>query len=121
MTTGEMIKEIYNSTASTSPKAKMIGSITGSGTINISNTVEKFSELTNSNFLIVVTVGSFAQASIDNNAYCTADGFTPTLLYNKSSGILSVDGLSQRVHSLDKSGWDRSAVTQLMTANIYLI
>ena len=121
MTMGEMVEEIYNTTVSTTPKGKIVGTVTGSGTINIANTVKKFAELTSSNFLIVITQAPYTTAGEDNGGYCLADGFKPSLSYNPSNGVISIGGLNQLVHVKDKGGWNRVAATQNITANIIMI
>ena len=121
MTMGEMVQEIYNATASTTPKGKIVGTVTGSGTINISKTIEKFSKLSSSNFLIVITQAPYTNAGEDNGGYCLADGCQPSLSYNASTGVISIGGLSQSIHVKDKGGWNRVAATQNITANIVMI
>ena len=123
MTMGEMIEKLYDTCVVKSSKAKLIGSITGSGTINITEITDDYANLTNENFIISITTMpgiTTSGSQSGSRVYGKGSGFTVTKSYDASTGILSVSGLVQTIYAWDASGRN-SASNQSATANVYLV
>lgn len=123
MTIGEMIEKIYDSTVNNKPTSIMVGSITGSGTINIKNLTDDYANKTESNFIIDVTKSpSVITSDATNASYKSkATGFTVSKSYNSSTGVLTISGLSQVISLVNAStNQNRQTVTQNLTASVYM-
>ena len=124
MTTGEMIEKIYNATAKDGPKATLVGSIAGNGTVDISSNYSDYSKLENSDFIVSITsINNFSGGVGSNGGVAgqtlSGEGFSPSISLNKETGILTLSGLVQTVAVRAWNGPTANYV-QTATANIYV-
>ena len=123
MTIGQMLKKIYDNTVNNKLTATIIGSITGSGKIDVKNLTDDYANKKESNFIIDVTKSTSVITNDATNASykAKAAGFTVSKSYDASTGILTISGLSQVISLVNAStNQNRQAVTQNLTANIYM-
>ena len=90
----------------------MLGSISGSGTIDVKNFYDKYETLTNENFAYAITSRTISFGNISSYSGGVA---VPSLSYDASTGILSITNLSASTYVAGRDSYSISA-----SANIYL-
>ena len=129
MTTVEMIKEIYDSTAGKYTKTaavQNIGTVSGaSSTIGVTKFAPQYySQLTKNNFFVVIS--SVSNGTTINGGQGVFrgrySGFNISTSYDASTGILTVKGLTSSVHLWGGNGeYSVESKTINISATVYLV